>query len=61
MTNEEIYARCNNCENIDKCAEALGGVIWTTHISIPKDINCEYFPELGEAIKEYVHKSMYDM
>jgi hypothetical protein len=51
---EEAYARCSNCTKFEKCAEALCDFIWRTHIPTPKVINCEYFPELGEAIKEYV-------
>lgn len=58
---EKAYARCNNCVKIEKCADALGSLIWTTHIPIPEDIDCEYFPELGEAIKEHVQDKIHEL
>jgi hypothetical protein len=57
---EEAYARCSNCAKLEKCAKALCDLIWRTHIPTPKVINCEYFPELGEAIKEYVQVRIHE-
>lgn len=62
MTNyKEVWSRCEHCPQLDKCADALDNVIWTTHIPIPEGINCEHFPELGEAIKEYVQGKIYEL
>ena len=58
---EKAYARCSNCVKLEKCADALCGLIWSTHIQIPEDINCEHFPELGEAIKEYVQGKIHEL
>jgi hypothetical protein len=59
MIKEEVYAHCGNCVKLDMCADALSDVIWTTHIS-SKVVNCEYFPELGGAIKEYIQGRIHE-
>ena len=58
---EKAYARCSNCVKLEKCADAIEGLIWIDHIQTPEDINCEHFPELGEAIKEYVQGKIYEL
>lgn len=58
---EKAFARCRNCVKLEKCADALEGFIWVTHIPIPEDINCEHFHELGEAMKEYVQDKIHEL
>ena len=52
----EIFSYCKTCHNIDKCEEALGDINWFSDtLTTKKEINCEQFPKLSAAIKEFLY------
>ena len=59
MTNyKEIMTRCMYCPGLEMCSSELADVILMPNIQIQKNINCEYFSNLCDAIKEYVHNEI---
>ena len=59
MTNyKEIIAQCMYCPGLERCSVKLEDTVLMPNMQVPEDINCEYFPKLCIAIKEYVQNEI---
>ena len=55
MNNNKLITPCNNCPSLEACCIALCDDIWT---ATPKNIDCEYYIPLADAIKKHVQDTI---